>query len=165
MLDGRSIFIRSKIRLANGSSFHETRDLDTGRMKFDFRSLLSILLTLQQAHQPMPKTTRFLLGAATMQGNKTVPIRDAIVKTQDTMLYCKDLLTPVPHWSAVDQRCSHSSTFQQSIDKTTSLLLQLLQLTMESGGVTVYSNQGGCDPDCFYYDGCPTVIANSKIAG
>lgn len=32
------------------------------------------------------------------------------------------------------------------------------------GGIYMYSNQKGCDGDRTYYDGCPMIIVNGKLA-
>ena len=36
--------------------------------------------------------------------------------------------------------------------------------TNQVGGVYIYSNQKGCDGDRTYFDGCPMIVANGKLA-
>ena len=37
-------------------------------------------------------------------------------------------------------------------------------LVLQVGGIYIYSNQKGCDGDRTYYDGCPMIIVNGKLA-
>lgn len=108
------------------------------------------------------------INVAAALGYSTVPIGDAILETRDVTLYCQDLLSPPSQHHVLTRKgvevFTVSSASPQSVRESTSLLRRLQDLSRHNGGVTLYSNQKGCDGDCFYYSGKATVIVNGVIA-
>ncbi|KAG4305585.1 hypothetical protein PORY_001141 [Pneumocystis oryctolagi] len=148
------LLIRPKLWLANNGNYREMRYfIGWGRKRFvdDFY---------------LPEMV------SSITGQKTVPIGDSIVVTQDTSIgyeICEELFTSSsPHielaLSGVEIICNSSgSHYELGKINTRINLIQEAMSKMKSGGIYLYANQQGCDGDRLYYDGCSMIVVNGSI--
>ncbi|CDO93851.1 unnamed protein product [Kluyveromyces dobzhanskii CBS 2104] len=151
-LDGKIIFIRPKIWLANDGNYREMRFF-TPWMK--------------PAH-----TEEYLLPPLiqTLTGQFRIPFGDAVISTLDTCIgaeTCEELFTPQsPHIAmSLDgvEIFTNSSGSHHELRKLDKRLDLIISATRRCGGVYLYSNQRGCDGDRLYYDGCALICVNGSI--
>lgn len=150
--DGRILFIRPKIWLANDGNYREMRFFT-----------------------PWMKATQveeFLLPPLIQKitGQRIVPFGDAVIRTLDTCIgaeTCEELFTPQsPHIAmSLDgvEIITNSSGSHHELRKLNRRLELITSATRRCGGVYLYANQRGCDGDRLYYDGCALIAVNGKI--
>lgn len=153
-LDGKILFIRPKIWLANDGNYREMRFF-TPWMK--------------------PRVVEEFLLPPTIQkltGQDYIPFGDAVLNTLDTVIgieTCEELFTPQsPHISmSLDgvEIIINSSGSHHELRKLNTRLDLMLSATSRCGGIYVYANQRGCDGDRLYYDGCALIVVNGKVVG
>ncbi|CEP62289.1 glutamine-dependent NAD(+) synthetase LALA0_S05e02190g [Lachancea lanzarotensis] len=151
-LNGRILFIRPKMWLANDGNYREMRFFT-----------------------PWMKTCRveqFLLPPMIQKitGQKFVEFGDAVVRTLDTCIgaeTCEELFTPQsPHIAmSLDgvEIITNSSGSHHELRKLNRRLELITSATRRCGGVYVYANQRGCDGDRLYYDGCALIAVNGNV--
>lgn len=151
-LDGKILFIRPKLWLANDGNYREMRFF-TPWMK--------------PAH-----TEDYLLPPIIQKltGEKRVPFGDAVISTLDTCIgaeTCEELFTPQsPHIAmSLDgvEIVTNSSGSHHELRKLNKRLDLIMSATRRCGGVYLYANQRGCDGDRLYYDGCALIAVNGNV--
>ncbi|KAL5010219.1 hypothetical protein ScPMuIL_012524 [Solemya velum] len=105
-----------------------------------------------------------------LTGQRTVPIGDAVIATNDTCIgseICEELWAPAS-WhldmslDGVEIICNGSGSHHElrkgyvRVDLVTSA-------TMKCGGIYLFSNSIGCDGERTYYDGCSMISMNGKM--
>ncbi|EMR10229.1 NAD+ synthetase [Pneumocystis murina B123] len=103
-------------------------------------------------------------------GQKTVPIGDSIICTQDVSIgfeICEELFTSLsPHidlfLTGVEIVCNSSGSHYEP-GKNFERVNLIQEATLKSGGIYLYANQHGCDGDRLYYDGCSMIIVNGSV--
>ncbi|KAF1956968.1 glutamine-dependent NAD(+) synthetase with GAT domain-containing protein [Byssothecium circinans] len=153
MLNGRIILIRPKLSLANDGNYRESRYFTPWKST---RHVEQFLLP--------PGKLRDLQGA------RTVPIGDALIRFDDTLLgveTCEELFTPMaPHIEmglCGAEIFSNASGSHATLHKLHTRLDLILGATNKSKGVYLYSNQSGCDGDRLYFDASAMIIQNGKV--
>ncbi|KAF1991728.1 glutamine-dependent NAD(+) synthetase with GAT domain-containing protein [Aulographum hederae CBS 113979] len=152
-LNGRILFIRPKIFLANDGNYRENRYFTPwSRPKYHEEYYL-------------PRRIRNLMG-----GTIKVPIGDVLLSTPDTCIgieTCEELFTPdSPHnqmslnGAEIITNSSGSHHLLRKLDQRIKLVLDA---TAKNGGIYIYSNQIGMDGDRLYYDGCSMIAVNGEI--
>lgn len=151
-LDGKILFIRPKLWLANDGNYREMRFF-TPWMK----------PTVVEDFLLPPEIQR-------ITGQKIVPFGDAVISTLDTCLgaeTCEELFTAQsPHIAmSLDgvEIITNSSGSHHELRKLNRRIDLILNATQKCGGVYLYANQRGCDGDRLYYDGCALIAVNGKI--
>lgn len=151
-LDGKILFIRPKLWLANDGNYREMRFF-TPWMK----------PTVVEDFLLPPEIQK-------ITGQKIVPFGDAVISTLDTCLgaeTCEELFTAQsPHISmSLDgvEIITNSSGSHHELRKLNKRIDLILNATQRCGGVYLYANQRGCDGDRLYYDGCALIAVNGKI--
>ncbi|PWN27610.1 glutamine-dependent NAD(+) synthetase with GAT domain-containing protein [Jaminaea rosea] len=151
-LDGKILFIRPKMHLANDGNYREMRYFTpwTRRGETDDFFLPRIV--------------------AKSQGRETVPFGDAVLATRDTAVgveLCEELFTPnSPHVAmGLDgvEIFINSSGSHHELRKLYRRVDLIKEATLKLGGIYLYANQQGCDGDRLYYDGCPLIALNGSI--
>ncbi|SCU98300.1 LAFA_0G16974g1_1 [Lachancea sp. 'fantastica'] len=151
-LNGRILFIRPKMWLANDGNYREMRFF-TPWMK-------------------TCKVEQFLLPPLIQKitGQKFVEFGDAVIRTLDTCIgaeTCEELFTPQsPHIAmSLDgvEIITNSSGSHHELRKLNRRLDLITSATRRCGGVYVYANQRGCDGDRLYYDGCALIAVNGNV--
>ncbi|AET41461.1 glutamine-dependent NAD(+) synthetase Ecym_8175 [Eremothecium cymbalariae DBVPG len=150
--DGKILFIRPKLWLANDGNYREMRYF-TPWMK--------------------PRVVDdFLLPPAIQKitGQKYVRFGDAVIETLDTCIgveTCEELFTPQsPHIAmSLDgvEIFTNSSGSHHELRKLEKRLDLILNATRRCGGVYLYANQRGCDGDRLYYDGSALIAVNGQL--
>ncbi|CAL9729690.1 hypothetical protein MOUN0_H04918 [Monosporozyma unispora] len=153
-LDGKILFIRPKLWLANDGNYREMRFF-TPWMKPTVVEDFVLPLEIQK-----------------VTGQKIVPFGDAVINTLDTCLgaeTCEELFTAQsPHIAmSLDgvEIITNSSGSHHELRKLNKRIDLILNATQRCGGVYLYANQRGCDGDRLYYDGCALIAVNGKIVG
>ncbi|KAJ1941930.1 glutamine-dependent NAD(+) synthetase, partial [Linderina pennispora] len=107
---------------------------------------------------------------SSITGQKTVPIGDALVSTDDSCIgieLCEELFTPEsPHIAmSLDgaEIIINSSGSHHELRKLHRRVELIREATMKCGGIYLYANQKGCDGDRLYYDGSAMVLANGEV--
>lgn len=151
-LDGKILFIRPKLWLANDGNYREMRFF-TPWMKPTVVEDFVLPLEIQK-----------------VTGQKIVPFGDAVINTLDTCLgseTCEELFTAQsPHIAmSLDgvEIITNSSGSHHELRKLNTRIDLILNATQRCGGVYLYANQRGCDGDRLYYDGCALIAVNGKI--
>lgn len=151
-LDGKILFIRPKLWLANDGNYREMRFF-TPWMKPTVVEDFVLPLEIQK-----------------VTGQKIVPFGDAVINTLDTCLgaeTCEELFTAQsPHIAmSLDgvEIITNSSGSHHELRKLNKRIDLILNATQRCGGVYLYANQRGCDGDRLYYDGCALIAVNGKI--
>jgi len=103
-------------------------------------------------------------------GQTTTPIGEIIFDTLDTSFTtetCEELWTPdSPHSQYTLQGVEiilNSSGSHHELRKLDTRINLIIEATVKSGGVYLYSNQRGCDGDRLYYDGSSLILNNGKV--
>lgn len=150
--NGRILFIRPKIWLANDGNYREMRY---------FTPWISL-----------GKVEEFQLPSmiTKISGQKYVPFGDAVIRTLDTCIgaeTCEEIFTPQsPHISmSLDgvEIITNSSGSHHELRKLGNRVDLILNATGRCGGVYLYANQRGCDGDRLYYDGCALIAVNGRL--
>lgn len=151
-LDGKILFIRPKLWLANDGNYREMRFF-TPWMKPTVVEDFVLPLEIQK-----------------VTGQKIVPFGDAVINTLDTCLgseTCEELFTAQsPHIAmSLDgvEIITNSSGSHHELRKLNTRINLILNATQRCGGVYLYANQRGCDGDRLYYDGCALIAVNGKV--
>lgn len=151
-LDGKILFIRPKLWLANDGNYREMRFF-TPWMK----------PTVVEDFLLPPEIQK-------ITGQKVVPFGDAVISTLDTCLgaeTCEELFTAQsPHIAmSLDgvEIITNSSGSHHELRKLNKRIDLILNATQRCGGVYLYANQRGCDGDRLYYDGCALIAVNGKV--
>ncbi|KOS20618.1 Glutamine-dependent NAD(+) synthetase [Escovopsis weberi] len=154
ILDGKILFFRPKLYLANDGNFREMRFFTPWNRPRHVEQYY--LPPLIQKHQ----------------GRRHVPIGDVVLSTIDTCLAaetCEELFTPnSPHINMGlngVEIFTNSSGSHHSLRKLDQRIALIQEATRKNGGVYLYSNQIGCDGDRLYYDGCAMIFVNGNIVG
>ncbi|KAH4175690.1 glutamine-dependent NAD(+) synthetase [Parastagonospora nodorum] len=152
ILDGRILFIRAKLFLANDGNYRENRHfIPWGRPQH-----------VEDYYLPQM--------IQNLQGTKKVPIGDMVLSTPDTCLgfeTCEELFTPQsPH---IDMSLNgvevitNSSGSHHSLRKLQTRLSLITEATRKCGGVYLYSNLQGGDGDRLLYDGGSMIVVNGEV--
>lgn len=151
-LDGKILFIRPKIWLANDGNYREMRFF-TPWMKPGVVEDITLPPMIQK-----------------ITGQKKVMFGDAVINTLDTCIgaeTCEEVFTPQsPHISmSLDgvEIITNSSGSHHELRKLNRRLDLIINGTGRCGGVYLYANQRGCDGDRLYYDGCALIAVNGQI--
>ena len=152
LLNGKIIFIRPKMDMANDGNYRETRYFATWKQK---KTVEKCLLPFQVARAT---------------GQKHCPIGDAVLKFSDATLAsetCEELFTPAaPHIDLAlngVEIISNGSGSHHQLRKLNQRIDLMKNATTKAGGIYLYSNQQGCDGGRLYYDGCACVISNGNV--
>ncbi|KAG5438785.1 hypothetical protein PCANB_002505 [Pneumocystis canis] len=148
----RILLIRPKLWLANNGNYREMRYFmgwNKKRVVDDFY---------------LPEFVSLITG------QKTVPIGDLIIVTQDTSFgceTCEELFTSSsPHidltLNGVEIICNSSASHYE-FGKIDARIKLIREVTSKLGGIYIYANQQGCDGDRLYYDGSAMIIVNGSI--
>ncbi|KAF1347440.1 NAD synthetase 1 [Lizonia empirigonia] len=152
ILNGKILFIRPKLYLANDGNYREMRHF--------------IPWNRPQHHEEyyLPQFIQKI------QCSTKVPIGDMVLSTPDTcigMETCEELFTPLSPHLAMSlngvEVITNSSGSHHSLRKLNTRISLIQEATRKSGGVYLYSNQQGADGDRLYYDGCAMIIINGEI--
>ena len=151
-LDGKILFIRPKIWLANDGNYREMRFF-TPWMKPGCVEDFTLPIAIQK-----------------ITGQRVVKFGDAVIKTFDTCIgaeTCEEIFTPQsPHIAmSLDgvEIITNSSGSHHELRKLNKRMDLILNATSRCGGVYLYANQRGCDGDRLYYDGCALIAVNGKV--
>ncbi|CCJ31008.1 unnamed protein product [Pneumocystis jirovecii] len=146
------LLIRPKLCLANNGNYREMRYFSNWSRKMF--------------------TDNFCLPeiVSSITGQKTVPIGDSIIVTQDTSIgceMCEELFTSSsPHidlaLNGVEIICNSSGSHHE-LGKINTRINLIQEAMSKSGGIYLYANQQGCDGDRLYYDGSAMIIVNGSI--
>ncbi|KAL2759369.1 hypothetical protein ACRALDRAFT_2038250 [Sodiomyces alcalophilus JCM 7366] len=154
ILDGKILYLRPKLYLANDGNFREMR----------FFAPWNRPRHVEQYHLP-PLFQKH-------QGRRHVPIGDVVLSTLDTCLAaetCEELFTPnSPHINMGlngVEIFTNSSGSHHSLRKLDQRISLIQEATRKNGGIYLYSNQLGCDGDRLYYDGCAMIFVNGDLVG
>ncbi|CCD23855.1 glutamine-dependent NAD(+) synthetase NDAI_0C01950 [Naumovozyma dairenensis CBS 421] len=151
-MDGKILFIRPKIWLANDGNYRE--------MRFFTPWLKPGVVEDFVLPPEIQKVT----------GQKSVSFGDAVIETLDTCIgaeTCEELFTPQSPNIAMSldgvEIITNSSGSHHELRKLNKRLDLILNATSRCGGVYLYANQRGCDGDRLYYDGCALIAVNGKV--
>ena len=151
-LDGKILFIRPKLWLANDGNYREMRFF-TPWMKPGVVEDFVLPPEIQR-----------------VTGQKVVKFGDAVIRTLDTCVgaeTCEEIFTAQsPHIAmSLDgvEIITNSSGSHHELRKLDKRIDLILNATRRCGGVYLYANQRGCDGDRLYYDGCALIAVNGKV--
>ncbi|OAL53871.1 putative glutamine-dependent NAD(+) synthetase [Pyrenochaeta sp. DS3sAY3a] len=152
ILDGKILFIRPKLFLANDGNYREMRHF----------------IPWKRANYVEPYYLPRMIQK--IQGATKVLIGDMVLSTADTcigMETCEELFCPQsPHLNLSlngVEIITNSSGSHHSLRKLDTRISLIQEATRKCGGVYLYSNQQGGDGDRLYYDGCAMIIINGEI--
>lgn len=150
--DGRILFIRPKMWMANDGNYRE------------LRFFTPWMRPKQTEDHYLPRAIKEITGQV------VVPFGDAVVSTYDTCIgieLCEELFTPnSPHIDmGLDgvEIFTNSSGSHHELRKLYRRVEVMKEATEKSGGIYLYANQQGCDGDRLYYDGCAMIMVNGDI--
>ncbi|CDK25271.1 unnamed protein product [Kuraishia capsulata CBS 1993] len=150
--NGKILFIRPKIVLANDGNYRE------------MRFFIPWLKTQYVEKYVLPRMIQKITGQV------TVDFGDAVCSTLDTVIgaeTCEELFTPqAPHVNmSLDgiEIFTNSSGSHHELRKLDVRMKMITEATRKCGGVYLYSNQKGCDGDRLYYDGCALIVCNGEV--
>lgn len=150
--NGKIIFIRPKIWLANDGNYREMRFFTPWCRPKHVESYL------------LPRFIQKITDQL------TVEFGDAIISTLDTCVgieTCEELFTPnSPHVGmSLDgvEIMTNSSGSHHELRKLNTRMNLIKEATMKCGGIYLYANQRGCDGDRLYYDGCALIVVNGLV--
>ncbi|KAG7119391.1 hypothetical protein HYQ45_015107 [Verticillium longisporum] len=151
-LDGKILFIRPKMHLANDGNYREMRYFTPWLRQTEW----------EEFH--LPKSLQKLQGAT------HVPFGDCVVSTPDSCFgaeTCEEMWSPqAPHISmTLDgvEIITNSSASHFSLQKLDVRLKLIGEATRKCGGVYVYSNVQGGDGERLYFDGCAMIFCNGEV--
>ncbi|ODV93154.1 hypothetical protein PACTADRAFT_47078 [Pachysolen tannophilus NRRL Y-2460] len=150
--NGKILFIRPKIFLANDGNYRE------------MRFFTPFLKTNTCEEYVLPRLIQKITGQV------CVDFGDAVISTLDTAIgceTCEELFTPAsPHIAlSLDgvEIITNSSGSHHELRKLNTRMELISEATAKCGGIYLYANQKGCDGDRLYYDGCASIAVNGKI--
>lgn len=151
-LDGRILFIRPKMHLANDGNYREMRWFTPWMRPQEWEDF----------HLPR--------ALQKIQGSTHVPFGDLIISTPDTCFgaeTCEEMFTPeAPHIPmTLDgvEIVTNSSASHFSLQKLDVRLKLISEATRKCGGVYIYSNIQGADGERVYFDGCAMILCNGQV--
>ncbi|KAI0967115.1 glutamine-dependent NAD synthetase [Xylaria arbuscula] len=151
-LDGKILFIRPKMHLANDGNYRE------------MRYFTPWLRPTQWEEFHLPKYLQKL------QGSTHVPFGDCVISTPDSCFgaeTCEEMWSPAaPHIPmTLDgvEIITNSSASHFSLQKLDTRLKLIGEATRKCGGVYIYSNISGGDGDRLYFDGSAMVLCNGHV--
>ncbi|MDZ7799437.1 MAG: nitrilase-related carbon-nitrogen hydrolase [Trueperaceae bacterium] len=152
LLDRRVLLVRPKRELADDGNYREGRWFAAWR----------------HARRTEPFTLPPIIRART--GQDTVPIGDAVVSTDDTVVAsesCEELYAPhAPHVDlGLDgvEIFANGSGSHHELRKLETRLHRIRAATEGFGGVYLYANQQGCDGGRLYFDGGAMIVVNGGV--
>ncbi|KAJ2550543.1 glutamine-dependent NAD(+) synthetase [Coemansia sp. RSA 1933] len=150
--NGQIVLIRPKMHLANDGNYREPRWFGTWAMRATVEDYV------------LPR------AVAQLTGQRTVPIGDALVDTDDSCIgieLCEELFTPesphIPMSLDGAEIIANSSGSHHELRKLRRRVELIREATLKCGGIYLYANQRGCDGDRMYYDGSAMVLTNGVI--
>lgn len=150
--NGKIIFIRPKIWLANDGNYREMRFF-TPWSRPQYVEVFVLPRMIQKVTEQL-----------------TVDFGDAVISTLDTSVgieTCEELFTPQsPHIAmALDgvEIVTNSSGSHHELRKLNTRMNLIKEATTKCGGIYLYANQRGCDGDRLYYDGCALIVINGQV--
>ncbi|KAI1812978.1 glutamine-dependent NAD synthetase [Poronia punctata] len=153
-LDGKILFIRPKMYLANDGNYRE------------MRYFTPWLRTTHWEEFHLPKMLQKL------QGSTHVPFGDCVVSTPDSCFgaeTCEEMWSPdAPHIPmTLDgvEIITNSSASHFSLQKLDTRVRLIGEATRKCGGVYMYSNVSGGDGDRLYFDGSAMIFCNGQLLG
>ncbi|OAA62146.1 glutamine-dependent NAD synthetase [Cordyceps fumosorosea ARSEF 2679] len=151
-LDGKILFIRPKMHLANDGNYREMRYFTPWVQPTYW----------EEFH--LPKALQKL------QGSTHVPFGDCVISTPDSCFgaeTCEEMWTPnAPHIPmTLDgvEIITNSSASHFSLQKLDTRLKLIGEATRKCGGVYIYSNASGGDGDRLYFDGSAMILCNGQV--
>eukprot|EP01117_Protostelium_nocturnum_P009804 TRINITY_DN3500_c2_g1_i3.p1 TRINITY_DN3500_c2_g1~~TRINITY_DN3500_c2_g1_i3.p1 ORF type:complete len:535 (-),score=147.62 TRINITY_DN3500_c2_g1_i3:665-2125(-) len=152
LLNGKIVFIRPKLYLANDGNYRETRWFTSWGHQFQLEDYY------------LPSFVRAVTGQT------KIPFGEAAIATTDTVLgveTCEELFTPnSPHiYLGLNgvEIISNGSGSHHQLRKLNTRIDLIQSATSKGGGVYLYSNQRGCDGNRLYFDGCAMIVLNGKV--
>ncbi|KAJ1920943.1 glutamine-dependent NAD(+) synthetase [Mycoemilia scoparia] len=152
ILNGKVIFIRPKLYMANDGNYRELRWFRPWEKRLQVEKFI------------LPKIVQDITNQT------TVMFGDALIDTADTCIgveLCEELFTPEsPHIAmSLDgaEIILNSSGSHHELRKLSRRIELIREATLKSGGVYLYANQQGCDGDRLYYDGSAMVLCNGDV--
>ncbi|GMM32918.1 glutamine-dependent NAD(+) synthetase [Saccharomycopsis crataegensis] len=150
--NGKIIFIRPKMWLANDGNYREMRFFTPWSRPYYVENFV------------LPRMIQKITGQL------RVDFGDAVISTLDTCVgieTCEELFTPnSPHIAmALDgvEIITNSSGSHHELRKLNTRMNLIKEATTKCGGIYLYSNQRGCDGDRLYYDGCALIVVNGEV--
>lgn len=165
ILNGRILFIRPKLYLADDGNYRE------GRWFTPYADSCSA--GLEAFHLPPAVKAMLRVNAADLYASEDdfnpIPFGMGVLACSDATLACEtceELFTPTsPHIAlshdGVDIVSNGSGSHHQ-LRKLHTRMDLMRGATSRCGGVYLYSNQQGCDGGRLYYDGCAAVLVNGE---
>ncbi|KAI8320043.1 glutamine-dependent NAD(+) synthetase with GAT domain-containing protein [Martensiomyces pterosporus] len=152
ILNGKIVLIRPKLYMANDGNYRELRWFAAWEKRAQVEDYV------------LP---RFI---SKITGQKTVPLGDALISTEDTCIgieLCEELFTPesphIPMSLDGAEIIINSSGSHHELRKLHRRIELIREATLKCGGIYLYANQKGCDGDRVYYDGSAMVLSNGDI--
>ncbi|KAK3312260.1 putative glutamine dependent NAD+ synthetase [Apodospora peruviana] len=151
-LNGKILFIRPKMFLANDGNYREMRFF-TPWMRPTEHEEYHLPLILQK-----------------LQGSTHVLFGDCVISTPDTCLgaeTCEEMWIPDPPHAHMSldgvEIITNSSGSHFSLQKLDVRLKLISEATRKCGGIYLYANQQGCDGERLYFDGCALILCNGQV--
>jgi len=151
-LNGKIMFIRPKMFLANDGNYREMRFFTPWMRPTEW----------EDYHLPQMLQV--------LQGQTHVPFGDCVISTPDTCFgaeTCEEMFVPnAPHANmSLDgvEIITNSSGSHFSLQKLDVRLKLISEATRKCGGIYLYANQQGCDGDRLYFDGCALILCNGQV--
>ncbi|KAI1379221.1 putative glutamine dependent NAD+ synthetase [Hypoxylon crocopeplum] len=151
-LNGKIIFIRPKMFLANDGNYRE------------MRYFTPWLRPTEWEEYHLPRELQKL------QGTTHVPFGDCVISTPDTCFgaeTCEEMWVPDPPHAHMSldgvEIFTNSSSSHFSLRKLDIRLKLISEATRKCGGIYLYSNQIGCDGERLYFDGCALILCNGEV--
>ncbi|KAK4208438.1 putative glutamine dependent NAD+ synthetase [Rhypophila decipiens] len=151
-LNGKILFIRPKMFLANDGNYREMRFFTPWMRPTEW----------EEYHLPP--------DLQELQGRTHVPFGDCVISTPDTCFgaeTCEEMFVPdAPHTHmSLDgvEIMTNSSGSHFNLQKLDIRLKLISEATRKCGGIYLYANQQGCDGDRLYFDGCALILCNGRV--
>jgi NAD+ synthase (glutamine-hydrolysing) len=152
LLNGRVLFMRPKMFLANDGNYRELRYFHAWRKRGVVEDFY------------LPECVRQVCG------QRTVPFGDGVLDLLDTCLgaeSCEELFTPaspniVQYLDGVEIIGNGSASHHQ-LRKLNTRVDLIRGATRKAGGVYLYANQQGCDGTRLYFDGSAMIWQNGEL--
>ncbi|KAL4445070.1 hypothetical protein ABPG74_018798 [Tetrahymena malaccensis] len=152
VLNKQILLIRPKIYLAEGGNYREPR-----------------FFTAWGIHKEM-ETFELPVVIQQVTKQKSVPFGNAIIQTLDTRIgveTCQELWMPstlssILSLNGVEIFLNMSGSHYET-NKQKRRLNMILEATIKTGAIYLYSNLRGCDGNRIYFDGASIIAQNGKI--
>lgn len=151
-LNGKILFIRPKMFLANDGNYREMRFFTPWMRPTEW----------EEYHLP-PDLQK-------LQGKTHVPFGDCVISTPDTCFgaeTCEEMFVPDPPHAHMSldgvEIITNSSGSHFSLQKLDVRLKLISEATRKCGGIYLYANQQGCDGERLYFDGCALILCNGRV--